>query len=281
MAKIPIVIAEIGCVHIGKIERAKKLAQLAKSSGADFLKTQKRNPIESVPKKLWDKPHPNASFSYGKTYLEHRINVELSIDQHKELKNYCENIGIKYSSSVWDITSAKEIIELSPEYIKIPSACNNNFKLINFILNNYDKEVHISTGMTNKKEREDLYKQLLPHKNRIVIYHCVSGYPVPFEKLYLKEIEIIKKIFPRVGFSNHGFGIAMEPAAYVLGASYFERHFVDDRTFSHSDSSASIEPQGMQKLCRDLKALEKALKEKPDEIINIEIEQRKKLRIEY
>jgi len=272
-------IAEIGGTHIGSLKRAKKLANLAKLSGADVLKTQKRNPKESVKKELWNKPHPNKIFTYGKTYLEHRINLELSIKQHKELKKYCESINIEYSTSVWDITSTKEIINLNPKSIKIPSACNNNDNILNLLLNEYPGKIHISTGMTTLKERNKLYKKLEPHKNRIVIYHCVSGYPVPFEKLYLKEILNLCKIFPNVGYSNHGYGISTEPVALSMGAIWFERHFIDDRMFLHSDSACSLEPHGFSKMVRDLKAVQKALKYKPlKNMDKIELEQRKKLR---
>ena len=94
----PNVVAEIGCVHAGSLDRAKDLVSLAKLCGADFVKTQKRCPIESVPKEMQNLPHPNERFSYGKTYLEHRENLELSIEQHVELKQHCESIGLKYSS---------------------------------------------------------------------------------------------------------------------------------------------------------------------------------------
>lgn len=272
------VIAEIGGTHIGSLNRATELARLAKICGADILKTQKRNPYESVKKELWDKPHPNQLFSYGKTYLEHRLNLELSIEQHKELKEYCESIGIEYSTSVWDITSTKEVIELNPICIKIPSACNMNKDIFNLLINEYSGQIHISNGMLNKKEREELYNRLEPHKDRIVVYLCTSGYPVPFSQIYLLEIEELKRIFPNVGFSNHGRGIAMEPAAFAIGARYFERHLIDDRTFPHSDSSASLEPQGLSKLIRDLQAVSKALQYKPSELDLIEEEQRNKLR---
>ena len=271
-------IAEIGGTHIGSLERAKKLAKLAKLAGANILKTQKRNPYKSVKKELWNKPHPNQLFSYGETYLQHRLNLELSIEEHKELKEYCENIEIDYSTSVWDIASTKEIININPKFIKIPSACNHNREIINLLLNDYKGEVHISTGMTSKKEREELYKKLLPYKDKVVIYSCVSGYPVPFEQTYLKEIENIKKIFPKVGYSNHSLGIAIFPVAYTLGATYFETHFIDDRTFLHTDSACSLEPQGLSKVIRDLKAISKTLKYKPDKLDEIEKEQRAKLR---
>lgn len=272
------IIAEIGGTHIGSLERAKKLAKLAKISGADILKSQKRNPKESTPKKMWDKPHPNQIFSYGKTYLEHRINLELPIEDHAKLMRYCESIDLDYSTSVWDVTSTKEVIGIKPKFIKIPSACNHNDEILNLLIHEFDGEIHISTGMTSKSERIILYKKLLPHKDRIVIYHCTSGYPVPFEKLYLKEIINLSKIFPNVGYSNHGYGIATEPVAYSLGARFFERHFIDDRMFRHTDASCSLEPQGLHKLNRDITAVSKTLQFKPDHIPDIEMEQRIKLR---
>ena len=273
------VIAEIGCTHIGSIERAKDLAKLAKICGADVIKTQKRNPKESTNKKLWDKPHPNEMYSYGKTYLEHRENIELPIEDHYKLKEYCEEIGIEYSTSVWDMTSAKEIVALNPKFIKIPSACNNNKELLDYLFDNYKGEIHISTGMLDKKERELLYTELLPYNNRIVIYLCTSGYPISFSETYLLEIKELTNIFSNVGFSNHGRGICLEPVAMAFGAKYFERHFIDDRLFKHTDASCSLEPQGLSKLIRNLKATEQALTYKPEELENIERIQRDKLRL--
>ena len=280
------VIAEIGCTHIGSLDRAKKLAKLAKIAGADVVKTQKRNPKESVKKELWDQPHPNQMYAYGDTYLKHRENLELSINDHIKLKEYCESIDIKYSTSVWDMTSAREIVALNPKLIKIPSACNRNKELICYLFDNYSGEIHISTGMLTKQERinfgnwltaEYLRKRSLD-KNKLIIYHCTSGYPVPFDKIYLKNIALISSGNFPCGFSNHGYGIAMEPVAYTLGARYFERHFIDDRMFKHTDASCSLEPQGLSKLVRDLKAVSMALKIKPEELDEIEKEQRDKLR---
>ena len=106
----PTLIAEVGCTHIGNMDRARKLILLAKNSGADVVKFQKRNPKESVPSELCDKPHPNEFYSYGKTYLEHREKLEFTQSQHAELKAYCKEVGIEYFCSVWDETSAREII---------------------------------------------------------------------------------------------------------------------------------------------------------------------------
>jgi N-acetylneuraminate synthase len=280
------VIAEIGCSHGGSLERAKKLAKLAKLSGAHIVKTQKRNPKESVKKELWDQPHPNKMYAYGDTYLEHRENLELSINDHIELKEYCESIDIIYSTSIWDVTSTREIVALNPKLIKIPSACNDRTDIMKYLFNNYNGEIHISTGMLTTDEREELcyfltneYRDRKLNEDKLVVYHCTSGYPVPFEKLYLGEVHNLAENWGfQIGFSNHGKGIAMEPAAYALGARYFERHFIDDRMYPHTDAACSLEPQGLSKLVRDLKAVAQALHYKPDELDQIEKEQRDKLR---
>ena len=134
--------------------------------------------------------------------------------------------------------------------------------------------------MLDLKERIKLYSKLQKYNDRIVIYHCTSGYPVPFDKLYLREIYKLANTwnFDNIGYSNHGLGIAMFPVALALKANYFETHFIDDRLFKHTDSSASIEPQGLSKIVRDLKAAEQALQFKPEILDDIENIQKNKLR---
>jgi sialic acid synthase len=274
----PYVIAEVGCVHLGNMERATTLIDLAADAGADCVKFQKRNPIESVPLHLQNKPHENPEFAYGNTYLEHRQNLELDTTQHKELKEYCESKNVDYSTSVWDITSAKEIIQLNPKFIKVPSACNMSWDLLTLLFEEYDGDIHISLGMTDREDRETIDAFLEIYKTRIVVYHCTSAYPCPFEKLFLMEIPQLVKKYERVGFSNHGKGIASDIAALALGSWYFERHFVDDRTLAHTDAAASLEPQGLQKLVRDLHNIKNALGSKPMNLDPLELKQRTKLK---
>jgi N-acetylneuraminate synthase len=278
------VVAEIGCVHLGDMNRARKLIRLAALAGADYAKFQKRNPIECVPKHLHDKPHPNQIFSYGKTYLEHRQNLEFTVDQHEELMDYCLQVGIGYSTSVWDLTSAREIIPLEPHMLKIGSPSNNNFELIDCLIDEYDGDIHISTGMSTEQEVDHLIEYLFVKREvdpqSVVLYHCVSEYPCSFDHLYLLEVDRLKKIVPdgvRVGFSNHGYGIAADIAAFMLGAEWIERHFVDDRTLRHTDAAASLEPDGLRRLCRDLQAVTKTLKLKPG-LTEEEMVQRDKLK---
>ena len=275
------IIAEIGCTHIGDLKRAKNLTKLAAEAGSNIVKFQKRNPIESVPKRLHNKPHPNEMFSYGKTYLEHRINLELNKEEHQELKIYCDGLGVTYATSVWDVTSAKEISKIQPQLVKIPSACNTNFNLLDFVFDKFET-VHISLGMTTIEERQNLISYIYKNNfhDRSIIYHCTSIYPCPFEKLHLLEIDRLTHIFPNVGFSNHGYGIAADIVAITLGVKYIERHFIDDRSFRHADASASLEPQGLTKLCRDISNIQKSLEYRPDTLDILEQEQKDKLSLD-
>lgn len=280
--KNPKVVAELGAVHLGSMDRARNLIRLAKEAGVDFVKFQKRNPHECVPEKIKNLPHPNKDFAYGNTYLEHRLALELTIDQHFELMQHCGLYDVKYSCSVWDMTSAREICSIQPAFIKIPSACNHDLQLINYVIDNFAGDIHISTGLTSKIATFELLKFIMSWPSRFVVYHCTSIYPCPFDKLNLLEIEelcSLKKTGVRIGFSNHGYGIAADIAAYVLGAEYIERHFIDDRTIRHTDAAASLEFDGMRRLCRDLKNVHTSLTYKPNEIYLEEQKQSDKLRV--
>lgn len=283
--KKPYVIAEIGCNHKGKIEIAKELIKMAKVyCNVDAVKFQKRNNKELLTEEQYNSPHPNPINSYGDTYGAHREFLEFDVHQHAELKKYCEELGIVYSTSVWDTTSAKEIASLQPEFIKIPSACNNNFEMLQWLCDNYKGEIHISTGMTTKDEVDSLVNYFV-EKNRnkdLVLYNCTSGYPVPFEDVCLLDINLLIQKYgdkvKHIGFSGHHLGIAVDIAAFTLGANVIERHYTLDRTWKGTDHAASLEPEGMRKLARDLKAVHKALSYKEQDILPIEQIQRDKLK---
>ena len=146
--KKPIIVAEIGCNHMGQMDIAYDLIKIAKDSGADYAKFQKRSNKELLSDEQYNAPHPNPINSYGETYGEHRERLEFDLNSHKKLKDYCESINIGYATSVWDMTSAKEIASISPDYIKIPSAMNNNLDLLKILIDDYKGDVHLSFGMT-------------------------------------------------------------------------------------------------------------------------------------
>ncbi|MCL6219166.1 N-acetylneuraminate synthase family protein [Zunongwangia pacifica] len=283
--KEPYVIAEIGCNHKGDINIAKELIKVAKIfCKVDAVKFQKRNNKELLTESQYNAPHPNPVNAYGDTYGEHREFLEFTVEQHQELKEFCEEMEITYSTSVWDLTSAKEIESLQPKFIKIPSACNNHFEMLAWLCENYVGEIHISTGMTTKDEigvLVDFFTDKGRNKD-LVIYNCTSGYPVPFEDVCLLEITRMKQLYEdrvkHIGFSGHHLGIAVDVAAFTLGANVVERHYTLDRTWKGTDHAASLEPSGMRKLKRDLSAVYKSLTLKEKDILDIEEVQREKLK---
>ncbi|OQY40894.1 MAG: N-acetylneuraminate synthase [Spirochaetaceae bacterium 4572_7] len=281
----PNIIAEIGCNHMGDMDIAKELIDLAKESMVEIVKFQTRSNKLLLTEEQYNAPHPNPSNSYGKTYGEHREFLEFNQSQHRELKNYCESKGIIYSTSTWDIESAKMIAELDPVFIKVPSACNNNYEMLKYLRDEYKGQVQISFGMTTLEEEDEVIKffeETDQAKERLIIYSCTSGYPVPFEDVSLLEIKrMYDKYSDRVksiGFSGHHLGVAIDIAAYTLGARWIERHFTKDRTWKGTDHAASLEPGGLKKLVRDLNASYKALTFKKNEILEIEQVQRQKLK---
>merc|ERR550537_2014700 len=142
----PKVMAEIGCNHKGEIEIAKELLTLAKKCGADVGKFQKRCPKELLTPEQYAAPHPNPRNSYGDTYGAHREFLELSVEQHAELKKHCDEIGLGYSCSVWDMTSAKGIVSINPDLIKVGSPSNQHWEMQKVLRDEYSGDVPISTG---------------------------------------------------------------------------------------------------------------------------------------
>ena len=282
---IPKVVAEIGCNHMGRMDIAKELIDLAKQSGAGYVKFQKRNNKELLTEDQYNTPHLVPENSYGDTYGAHRESLEFDLKQNKELKEYCDSLDIVYSTSVWDVSSAKEMITLNPDFLKVPSACNNNFKMLGVLRDEYEGQVQLSVGMTTRDEIEEIvnfFEETNQAKTRLLIYSCTSGYPVPAEDVALLEINWLYKNYGNrvneIGFSGHHLGIALDVAAYTLGARWIERHFTKDRTWKGTDHAASLEPQGLKKLTRDLNSAYNALHYKTSEILTIEQAQRDKLK---
>ena len=283
--KAPKIIAEIGCNHKGDMQIAKELIMTAATyCKADVVKFQKRCNTELLTPEEYNAPHPNSANSYGSTYGAHREFLEFNLDQHRQLQEWCNEFGIEYSTSVWDVTSAKEITTLQPKFIKIPSACNLNKPMLQYLCDNFGGEIHLSFGMTTKEEEEEIVS-FFEQNNRVkdlVLYNCTSGCPVPFEDSCLLELTRMREAYAHrvkaIGFSGHHLGIAVDAAAVALGAEWIERHYTLDRTWKGTDHAASLEPDGVRKLCRDCRAVAKALTYKEKDVLDIEMVQRNKLK---
>ncbi len=251
------VIAELGCNHGGDLRLAKRMMRQAQDCGADFAKFQKRTP-SLMPRERYDAPYDNPH-SFGKTYGLHREALEFSPKQHEELWNYGRQIGIPYLTSVWDIQAFDDIRHIPVDFLKIPSAVNEDWELLEHVARHWKRPVHISSGMTEDPKTLYLQWAELFGRERLTLYACTSTYPAPMHEVKLGDLARIQEAGCEAGFSGHHNGIALDVAAAVLGARYIERHFTLDRTSKGTDHAASLEPEGLRKLCRDLAAVEAAM----------------------
>lgn len=281
----PKLIAEIGCNHRGDLKIAEKFIEIAARCGASYAKFQKRNNKYLLKGRLHEK-HPDPFHSYGSTYFKHREHLEFTINEHLHLSKICKKNKIGYSTSVWEKKSAEAIIKskISLDYIKIPSACNLDFELLEYITKKFKKKIHVSLGMTSKSEINKIVNYFVKTKRNkdLVLYACTSAYPVQFDDVCLLEIknliENYKEIVSEIAFSGHHHGIAVDISAYTLGVRIIERHFTLNRTWKGTDHAASLEPNGLHKLVRDLNNTHKSLTNKNSGILNSEKLQRQKLK---
>jgi sialic acid synthase SpsE len=282
----PVLIAEIGCNHRGDIDVAREFVDIAATfCNVKHVKFQKRSTRELLTNEQYSMPHPVPENSYGKTYGEHRDYLEFTKEQHRDLKKYCEERDVVYSTSIWDIPSFIDVLDLEPMYLKIPSALNTNYELLDLVCRKFPRDLHLSLGMTTRKEEEEIVSFLgkRDRLNDLVLYACTSGYPIMDSDACLLEIKRLRNSYgddiKAVGFSGHHKGIAIDVAAYVLGAHYIERHFTLDRSWKGTDHAASLEPDGLRRLRRNLDFTAEALDVKWTEILPIEVPQREKLKI--
>ncbi len=280
-----VLIAEVGCNHKGDMSIAKEFIDMAVVfCQTRHIKFQKRTVKELLNEEEYNKPHPVPYHAYGDTYGSHREALEFTLDEHRELKKHCDERGAIYSSSVWDLTALREVISLQPEFIKIPSALNTNHDMIEFACRNYPGLIHVSLGMTTRAEETAMMNLFRDHGRikDVVVYACTSGYPISASEACLLEIVRLKETYGKevnaIGYSGHHNGISLDVAACTLGATYIERHFTLNRTWKGTDHAASLEPDGLRRLSRNLQQLKEALAYKTDELLPIEEPQREKLK---
>ena len=270
--------AEFCCNHMGDIELAKcmidSLFNFPQEYRPDIIKFQKRTPKLILTEKEFRSPHPNPENSFGKTYGEHREFLEFDISQHKILKQYCEERGFVYSTSVFDKDSADEVLNLSPKIIKISSANNTDYRLLRYIDDKFSGEIHISLGMTTQNEEDKIFSSITKNRKNLVFYACTSAYPAKSGDICLLEIKRLKEKFGRsikaIGFSGHHEGILYDPIAVALGAEYIERHFTLDKKLKGTDQALSLTPEEFLELSKNIKLISKDLKFKSPEILKSE-----------
>jgi|GEM_PF-231468 len=253
------VIAEIGCNHQGDFGTAIRMIDVARYCGVDAVKLQKRDNKHYLSSEQYNRPYDNPN-SFGRTYGEHREYLEFSANEHQRLKTYAESLGLTYFVSVWDDHSAEDMADIGIEMLKIPSACINDNNLLR-VVNKAGLPVIASIGMSDIKETDALVKKMSAVKE-LYIMQSTACYPCDHKDLNLNVIKTLKKRYrgrvKGVGFSGHHRGIAVDIGAVAMGATIIERHFTLDRAMKGTDHAASLEPESLRRLIRDIRDFESA-----------------------
>ncbi len=246
--------AEIGINHNGDIELAKQLIDKAIDAGANAVKFQKRT-IDTVynPEEL-ARPRENP---FGSTNGDLKRGLEFGQKEYEEIDRYCKEKKILWYSSCWDEDSVDFMEQFNPPCYKIASPSLTDHNLLKHHVK-YNRPIIISTGMSTLDEIDAAIKIL--DKNKLIILHCTSTYPSEPRELNLRTINSLKKRYSiPVGYSGHEVGLATSLAAATLGACMIERHITLDRAMWGSDHAASVEPGGIARLIKDVRAIEQAL----------------------
>jgi len=242
------IVAEIGINHNGSIEMAKKLILDAKHCGCDAVKFQKRTVELVYTKEELEKPRESV---FGNTNGDLKRGLEFSLEQYREIDEYCKELGIIWFASCWDTKSVDDMEELDVCAHKIPSALLVNKELLNKVKST-GKPVLLSCGMSDENQIEEAIKIL--GLDNLVLYHCTSTYPTSIDEINLNYIPKLKEKYPiPIGYSGHEKGIMPTVGAVIMGANTVERHITLDRTLWGSDQSASLEPYGLSKMVRDIR----------------------------
>lgn len=249
------VVAEIGVNHNGKMEIAKQLIDVALQSGCNAVKFQKRTPELCVPpdqrNKMRDTP-----WGYM-TYLEYRRKIEFGQAEYDEINRYCQSKNIKWFASCWDEPSVDFIYQFGVACYKIASATLTDDNLLRYTRSK-GQPIILSTGMSTL-DQIDQAVGVLGKKNLIILHSC-STYPANYGELNLRVIPMLRKRYDvPIGYSGHETGLCSSTAAVALGACVVERHITLDRSMWGSDQAASLEPNGISRLVRDIRLVEKAL----------------------
>ncbi|MDR2253884.1 MAG: N-acetylneuraminate synthase family protein [Bifidobacteriaceae bacterium] len=250
------VIAEIGINHNGSLELALEMVQRAHAAGVDAVKFQKRTPEIATPRDQWDKLRETP---WGEmTYIDYRRRVEFGEAEYQAIDRRCRELGLDWFASPWDVPSLEFLAQFDPPAVKIASACLTDAELL-AAAKAAGPAVILSTGMSSWEQIERAVAQL--DRGRLILCHATSTYPAPPDQLNLRVIRTLAAAFPGVpvGYSGHEVGLSTSVAAVALGACMVERHFTLDRSMWGSDQAASVEPGGMARLVRDIRAVEQSM----------------------
>ena len=242
------IIAEIGINHNGSIELAKKMIDIAVTTGCDAVKFQKRT-IDIV--YTQEELAKERKSIFGNTNGDLKRGLEFGQSEYNEIDKYCKEKGILWFASCWDEASVDFIEQYNPPCYKIASASLTDDKLLKHTKSK-GKPIFLSTGMSTMEQIRHAVSIL--GEEKLVIMHCTSTYPSNADEMNLTVIQSLKKEFSSpIGYSGHERGITPSVLAVAVGASAVERHITTDRTNWGSDQAASLETAGLYHMVRDIR----------------------------
>lgn len=268
------VIGEIGINHNGDMSITRQLIDVAANAGCQAVKFQKRTPEICVP---LDQQSKIRQTPWGEmTYLEYKHRVEFGHDEYAAIGKYCEERGLQWFASPWDVPSVDFLEEFDVVTHKVASASITDKELLRALAAT-GKPIILSTGMSEIEEIDEAVEIL--GTDKLVILHATSTYPLPAGEANLRTITTLSERYGvPVGYSGHERGLQISLAAVTLGAAAVERHITLDRTMWGSDHAASLEPTGLQHLIRDIRVIEEALGDGVKRVFPGEAEPRLRLR---
>lgn len=250
------IIAEIGINHNGDLKIAKDLIKVAKEAGCDSVKFQKRTIHIVYTKELLDSQRESP---WGKTQRAQKEGLEFGYDEYKEIDCYCNELGIEWFASAWDLESQKFLRQFNCKYNKVASAMLTYEPLLKEIASE-KKHTFVSTGMSDVKIIDRAVQIFKDAACPFELMHCISTYPMEDEDANLNCIKTLRDRYGcNVGYSGHEVGLAVSYAAAALGITSLERHITLDRSMYGSDQAASVEPAGLRMLVGAVRKIEKAM----------------------
>ena len=249
------IVGEIGINHNGQLEIAKSLIEIAVDAGCDAVKFQKRTPEVCVPINQRDQIR---STPWGDmSYLDYRHRLEFDYHEYAEIDEFCKRLNIAWFASCWDIDSVDFIEQFEPPCYKIASACLTDDDMLRFTVN-LGRPIVLSTGMSQMKQIRHAVG--LCNKNNLLIAHTTSTYPCNADEVNLRMLDTLASEFGcPIGYSGHEVGLQISIASVAKGACFLERHITLDRTMWGTDQAASVEPDGLKRLVRDVRTVEAAM----------------------
>lgn len=270
------IVAEVGINHNGSLDVAKKLIDIASSAGCDAVKFQKRTVEKVYSKQVLDSPRESP---WGTTTREQKFGLEFSLKDYQIIDKYCKSKKIPWYVSCWDVDSQINMRKFKTKYNKVASAMLVHHKLLHTIAEE-KKHTFISTGMSTIEQIKDAVNIFKKHNCPFELQHSHSAYPMNIEEANLRVIQTLRKKFKcNVGYSGHEAGAYLVcVAAVMLGATSIERHITLDRTMYGSDQAASLEPPGLFRMVKDVRAIDSILGDGKKRIWDSELPAMKKLR---